>query len=159
MGGVSEETTADYQDALVAKWGELPSGLEQRLGPEIRHRDLEHRDVGDWPHAHERDEGPVVEPSFRHLGDRLVRADQLSHAAGQSRCTGGRIDELVEALRKAPEVVDKRHGGRRRDAERGLLPMGETIRIASGRLKDPAQDASCPGQMGSSKSGGAPWPR
>ena len=32
----------------------------------------------------------------------------------------------------------------------------EIMRIAAGRLNDPAQDASWPGQWGSSRSGGAP---
>src|ERR1039457_5396097 len=50
---VCEKTAADDEDVLVAKRGELSSGLEQSLGPKIRHRDLKDWDVRLGPHRSE----------------------------------------------------------------------------------------------------------
>jgi len=68
---VGHEATADDQGAFVTQWGQPATDLEQVLGVQIGHRDLQHWDVGVGIHAHQRHPGAVVEAAVGSVDDRL----------------------------------------------------------------------------------------
>ena len=82
-----EEPATDDEDALVAQRPKASTDLEQLLGVEARHRNLQHRHTGIGIHHGERHVGPVVESAFGLFGNGLIgeQAADISSELRRSR--------------------------------------------------------------------------
>ncbi len=100
--------------------------LEELLGGEEGHGELEDGDFGFGPGEAGRDPGAVVEAADGVEGGVLIfRAEGGGDACGESGIAGGGVRDAEELVGEAGEIVEKRHGIPRGDAEgTGDLPVG-----------------------------------
>src|SRR5438270_14095347 len=101
---MGQKAAADHQHALVAKWAKTPADLEELLGIEAWHRDLQHRDIGIRIHHRERYVGAMVKPALGLLGNQLI-GKEPTHVGGEFRRAGRGIARSVVPLREATEVI------------------------------------------------------
>ena len=137
---VGEEAAPDDQHALVAQRRQAPPDFEEVPRVEVRHRQLEDRDVRVGVHRLERHPRPVVESAHLPVEDRFVSGHQALDGRGELGGGRGVVRELVVLRREAVEVVDQRDPVRRAQGHRRGLPVGADDQdlLRAGHRRGPA---------------------